>query len=48
MKAYIRIKHTGEFYDTNCYNAYAGCEALHIPVVKYKAVYSRLFWHPCG
>lgn len=40
MKAYIRIKHTGEFYDTNCYNAYAGCEALHIPVVKYKAVYS--------
>lgn len=40
MKAYIRIKHTGEFYDTSCYYAYAGCKSLGIPVITYKAVYS--------
>lgn len=40
MKAYIRIKHTGEFYDPSCYYAYTGCRELEIPVVKYKAVYS--------
>ena len=40
MKAYIRIKHTGEFYDPSCYYAYTGCKDLGIPVVKYKAVYS--------
>lgn len=40
MKAYIRIKHTGEFFDPSCYYAYAGCESLGIPVVTYKAVYS--------
>lgn len=40
MKAYIRIKHTGEFFDPSCYYAYAGCKSLGIPVVTYKAVYS--------
>ena len=36
MKAYIRIKHTGEFYDTNCYNAYAGCESLVVSTLMCK------------
>ncbi len=40
MKTYIRIKHTGEFYDSSCYAAYAGCNELEIPVQPYKAVYS--------
>lgn len=40
MKAYIRISHTGEFYDPGCYYAFAGCKQMGIPVVKYKAVYS--------
>lgn len=40
MKAYIRISHTGEFYDPSCYYAFAGCKQMGIPVVKYKAVYS--------
>ena len=40
MKAYIRIKHTGEFYDSSCYAAYVGCNELEIPVKPYKVVYS--------
>lgn len=40
MKTYIRIKHTGEFYDSSCYAAYAGCQELEIPVKPYKVVYS--------
>ena len=40
MKAYIRIRHTGEFYDPSCYYAFTGCKQMGIPVVKYKAVYS--------
>ena len=40
MKAYIRIRHTGEFFDPSCYYAYTGCREQDIPVVKYKAVYS--------
>ena len=40
MKVYIRIKHTGEFFNQNCYDAYTGCEELGIPVVPYKVAYS--------
>ncbi len=40
MKTYIRIKHTGELYDSSCYAAYAGCCELEIPVKPYKVVYS--------
>ena len=32
MKAYIRIRHTGELYDRSCYAAYAGANELDIPV----------------
>lgn len=40
MKAYLRIKHTGEFFNQNCYDAYTGCLALGIPVRTFKAAYS--------
>lgn len=40
MKFYIRIKHTGEYFDQSCYAAYDGCSHLGIPVIPYKAVYS--------
>lgn len=40
MKVYIRIKHTGEFFNQNCFDVYTGCLSLGIPVVPYKAVYS--------
>lgn len=40
MKAYIRIRHTGELYDRSCYAAYAGANELDIPVKPYKVVYS--------
>ena len=40
MKAYIRIRHTGELYDRSCYAAYAGASELDIPVKPYKVVYS--------
>lgn len=40
MKAYIRIRHTGEYYDASCYAAFAGCGDLKIPVEPYKVVYS--------
>ncbi len=40
MKVYIRIKHTGEYFNQNCFDVYTGCSALGIPVVPYKAVYS--------
>lgn len=39
MKAYIRIKHTGEFFNQNCYDVYTGCMELGIKVVPFKAVY---------
>lgn len=40
MKVYIRIRHTGEFFNQNCFDVYTGCASLGIPVVTYKAVYS--------
>lgn len=40
MKAYVRIKHTGEFFNQNCYDVYTGCESLGIPVETYKVAYS--------
>lgn len=40
MKAYVRIKHTGEFFNQNCYDVYAGCMEMGIEVVPFKAVYS--------
>lgn len=40
MKVYIRIRHTGEFFNQNCFDVYTGCATLGIPVVPYKAVYS--------
>ena len=40
MKVYIRVKHTGEFFNQNCFDAYTGCLASGIPVIPYKAVYS--------
>lgn len=40
MKVYIRIKHTGGFFNQNCFDVYTGCLSLGIPVVPYKAVYS--------
>lgn len=40
MKVYIRVKHTGEFYNQNCFDMYAGCSSLGIQTVTYKAVYS--------
>lgn len=40
MKAYIRIRHTGEFFNQNCFDVYTGCAELGIPTVTYKAVYS--------
>lgn len=40
MKVYIRIRHTGEFFNQNCFDVYTGCSALDIPFIPYKAVYS--------
>lgn len=40
MKVYIRIKHTGEFFNQNCFDAYVGCQELGIETVPYKVVYS--------
>ena len=40
MRAFIRIQHSGDFYDQNCYSVYHGCSKLDIPIVRYKAIYS--------
>lgn len=40
MKAFIRIQHSGDLYNQNCYSVYQGCEKMNIPVVRYKAIYS--------
>ncbi len=40
MKVYIRIKHSGEFFNQNCFDMYMGCSLMKIPVKTYKAVYS--------
>ncbi|MDY6084749.1 MAG: ATP-grasp domain-containing protein [Dialister sp.] len=40
MKVFIRVAHSGEMYDQDCYAAYAGAKELGIPVEPYKAVYS--------
>ncbi len=40
MKVYIRVKHTGEFFNQNCCDACTGCQLMGIPTVPYKAVYS--------
>lgn len=40
MKVYLRIKHTGEFFNQNCYDVYTGCCELGIPVRTFKAAYS--------
>lgn len=40
MKAYIRIKHTGEFFNQNCFDVYTGCCEMGIPTVPFKAVYA--------
>lgn len=40
MRAFIRIQHSGDFYDQNCYSVYHGCSKLDISIVRYKAIYS--------
>lgn len=40
MKVYLRIRHTGEFFSQNCYDAYTGCESMHIETEKFKVIYS--------
>ncbi len=40
MRAFIRIKHSGDFFDQNCYSVAHGCGEMGISVVKYKAIYS--------
>lgn len=40
MRAFVRIQHSGDFHDQNCYSVYQGCSKLDIPVVRYKAIYS--------
>lgn len=40
MKAFVRIQHSGDLYNQNCYSVYQGCEKMDIPVERYKAIYS--------
>lgn len=40
MKAFIRVRHSGDLYNQNCYSVYQGCEKMDIPIIRYKAIYS--------
>lgn len=39
MKVYIRVKHSGECFNQNIYDAKVGCEELGIETVPFRAVY---------
>lgn len=40
MKVYIRVRHSGECFNQNCFDALIGCEQLKIETVPFRAVYA--------
>ena len=46
MKVYIRVKHSGECFNQNIYDAKVGLEALGIETVPFRAVYGITDYDP--
>ncbi len=46
MKVYIRVKHSGECFNQNIYDAKVGCEKLGIETVPFRAVYGISDYDP--
>ncbi len=46
MKVYVRVKHSGECFNQNIYDAKVGCEELGIETVPFRAVYGITDYDP--
>ena len=46
MKVYIRVRHSGECFNQNCFDALIGCEKLGIETVPFRAVYAIPDYEP--